>query len=68
MTVLPAGTPPLEIKKMVFVPEGILVPTPCASWTISFVNDFSQMDLVGPLIICLYYRDAPVVGSTTTFA
>ena len=48
---------------MVFVPAGILVPTPCASRPISFANEFSQMALVGPLIICLYSSDAPVVGS-----
>ena len=53
---------------MVFVPDGILVPTPCASRTISFANGFSQTALVGPLIRCLYYSDAPVVGSMTTFA
>ena len=52
---------------MFFVPDGILDPTPCASHLISFANEFPQMDLVGPLIICLYYSYAPVVGSMTTF-
>ena len=52
---------------MMFVPDGLLVPTPCASWPISFANEFHQMDLVGPLIICLYSSDAPVLGSMTTF-
>ena len=33
VTVLPAGTFNLVMKKMVFVPDGILVPTPCASRT-----------------------------------
>ena len=55
------------MKKMVFVPYGILVTTPCDSRTISFANEFSQMAFVGPLTICLYYSDAPVVGSMTTF-
>ena len=50
------------------VPDSILFPTPCASRTISFSNEFTQMDLVGPLIILLYYSDDPVVGSMTTFA
>ena len=59
---------PLGIKKMVFVPDGILVLTPCASRPIVSANKFSQMDLVGPLIICLYSRDAPVVGSMTKFS
>ena len=53
---------------MVFVPDGILVTTPCASRKISFANDFSQMVLVGNLIICLYYSDTPVVGSMTKFS
>ena len=53
---------------MVFVPYGILDPTPCANPTISFADEFPQMDLVGPLIRCLYYRDAPVVGSMIAFA
>ena len=66
-TVLPAGTLSLGMNKMVFVPDVILVPTPCASRPISFANEFSQMDLVGPLIICLYSSDAPVLGSMTTF-
>ena len=35
---------------------------------ISFADEFSQMALVGPLTRCLYYSDAPVVGSMTTFA
>ena len=55
------------MKKMVIVPDGILVPTPCASRPISFANDFFQMALVGPLIRCLYYMDAPVVGSITKY-
>ena len=55
------------MNKIVFVPDGILGPTPCASRHISFANESPQMVLVGPLIRCLYYRDAPVVGSMTTF-
>ena len=47
---------------------GILFPTPCAGCPISFANEFYQMALVGPLIRCLYYSDAPVFGSMTTFA
>ena len=54
VTVIPAGTLSLGMQKMVFFPYGILVPTPCASPTISFANKISQMDLVRPLIICLY--------------
>ena len=53
VTVLPAGDLSLGMKKVVFVPDGILVPTPCGSWPISFANEFSQMALVGPLSICL---------------
>ena len=53
VTVLPAGTFALGINKMIFVPDGILVPTPCASWTISFANEFYQIALAGPLNICL---------------
>ena len=56
------------MKKMVFVPDEILAPTPCASCTISFANEFTLMTLFGPLIICLYSIDAPVVGSMTTLA
>ena len=67
VTVLPDSTFPLGMKKMVFVPDNILVPTPCASRTILFANEFYQMDLVGPLIRCLYSSDSPVVGSITTF-
>ena len=52
---------------MVFVQDGIIVPTPFASRPISFANKFFQMDLVGPLTIYLYSSDAPVVGSMTTF-
>ena len=68
VTVLPYGTLSLGMKKMVFVPDGILVPTPCASRPISFANEFYQMALVCPLTRCLYSSDAPVVGSMTTFA
>ena len=53
---------------MVFVPDGILVPTPCASQPISFANEFTQMALVGLITRCLYSSDAPVVGSMSTFA
>ena len=53
---------------MMFVPDDILVPTTCASQPISFANEFSQMALVGPLTICLYSSDAPVVGSMAKFA
>ena len=53
---------------MVFVPDGILVPTTFASQPISFANEFSQIALVGPLTRCLYSSDAPVVGSMKTFA
>ena len=53
---------------MVFVPDGILVPTPCAIRPILFANEISQMALVVPLIRGPYYSDAPVVGSMTTFA
>ena len=53
---------------MVFVPDVILVPTPCASRPISFANGFSLITLVGTLNRCLYSSDAPVVGSMTTFA
>ena len=35
---------------MMFVQDGIRVPTPCASQPISFANEFSQMALFGPLI------------------
>ena len=53
---------------MMFFTGGILVPTPCASQQISFENEFSQMDLVGRLIRCLYSSNAPVVGSMKTFS
>ena len=62
MTVLPAGKFYLDIKKIVLVPDAIIVTTTCASWTIYFESKFYQMDLVGPLIICFHSRDAPVVG------
>ena len=65
VTVIPDLNSPLYIKKIIFVTAGILVLTPCASRTISFAIKFSQMALVGSLIICLYSRDAPVVGSMT---
>ena len=68
VTVIPAGTLSLGMKNMVFVPYGILVPTPCASRPISFANEFPQIALVGPLIRCLYSSDSPVVGSMKTFA
>ena len=55
------------MKKVVFVPDGILVLTPYASHPISFTNELSQMVLVGPSIICLYYSDASIVGSMTIF-
>ena len=53
---------------MVFVPDGILVPTPWDGRHISFANEFSLMALVGPLIRCLYSSDAPVVGSMKKIA
>ena len=65
--VLPAGTFSLGIKKMLFVPDGILVPNTCVSRTIPFANEFSQITLVGPLIRCLYYSYAPVIGSMKNF-
>ena len=68
VTYLPSGTLSLGMKKMVFVPDVILVPTPCASWPISFANEFSQMAIVGPLTRCLYSSDAPVVESMTKFS
>ena len=68
VTVLPIGTFPLRIKKMVFIPDVVLVPTPWASRTISFSNEFYQMDLVGPLIRFLYSSDAPVFRSITTLS
>ena len=67
VTVLPAGTSPLGMKKMVFVTDEMRVPTPFSSRPISFANEFSQMALVGTLIICLYSSDAPVAGSMRTF-
>ena len=42
VTVLPAGTLYLGIKKMVFVPDDILIPTPCADRSVSFANIFSK--------------------------
>ena len=67
VTIISAGTLSLGIKKMVFVPDVIIVPTPCNSRPVSFANELSLMDLVIPLIICLYSSDYPVVGSMTTF-
>ena len=67
VNVLPAGTLSLGTNKMVFVPDGTLVQTLCASQPISFENEFYHMSLVDPLIICLYYSDAPVVGSMKKF-
>ena len=57
MTVLPAKKFPLEIKKIMLVPDGILVPIPIASRPISFTNKFPQMNIVGILIRYLYSRD-----------
>ena len=68
VTFLTAGTLSLVMNKMVFVPDGIRVPTPCASHPISFANEFSQMSLVGLLIRCLHYSYASVVDSMTTLA
>ena len=68
MNVLPAVTFPLVLKKRVFFPYGIIVTTPWASLPILFASEFFQMDLVGPLIRCLYSSDSSVVGSMTTFA
>ena len=62
VTVLPAGNFSFGINNIMLVPDGILVPTPCASRPVSFANNFSQMDFVGPLIRFLYSRDTPVVG------
>ena len=62
VSVIPAGKFPSGIKKMVLVPDGIILPTPCDSRKISFVNEFSQMTLVRPLIRCLHSSDAPVFG------
>ena len=62
MNVLPVGTFPLGTKKIVFVPDGILILTPCESRPISLANNFLQMNLVVTLIICLYSRDTPVLG------
>ena len=58
----------MGINNIVLIPGGILVPTPCDSRPISFANKLPYMDIVSPLIICLYYRDAPVVGLMTTLA
>ena len=41
---------------------------PWAIQSISFANDFPQMDFIDPLIRCMYSRDAPVVGSITTLS
>ena len=68
MTFLHAGTHSLGMKKMLFVPDGILIPNPCAIRPVSYANEFSRMDLFGPLIRFLYSRDAPVVGSMKKFA
>ena len=48
------------------VSDGIIVPNPCYIWSVSFENEFSHMDIVGPLIRCLYFKYATVVGSMTT--
>ena len=66
MTILPDGNFKSGIKKIVLVPDGIVVPTTCAIQTISFANKFYQIAFVGTSIILLYYRDAPVVGSMNT--
>ena len=42
VTVLPHGTLSLAMNNMVFVPDGILIPTPCASRPISFSNEFPK--------------------------
>ena len=42
VTVIPAGNLSLGTKKIVFVPDGILVPTPCAIRPISFANEFPK--------------------------
>ena len=62
MTVLISGNFPLGVKKIMLFPGGILVPAPCAICQILFENEFFLMAPVGPSIICLYSRVAPVVG------
>ena len=42
VTFLPAGTSPLGVKKMVFVPDGILILNPCASQPVSFAKKFPK--------------------------
>ena len=68
MTVLPADNLSVGINKIVLVSGGIIVPTTCDSRPISFSNELSQMDFVGHLMICMYFRDDPAVGSMTTLA
>ena len=68
MTFLPAVTLSLGIKKILFVPDGILVPGPLNSRPVFFANKFSIMNFFGSLIKCLYYRDDPVIGSLTALA
>ena len=68
LSLLLVGNFSLGLKKIVFVHDGILVPSPCDIQLVSFANKFSQVALVGPLIWCLYSSDALVVGSMTTFA
>ena len=68
VTFLPTGTFSLGIKKIVLVPYGLLVTSPCYSRQILFTNEFSPIALVGSLIICIHYMDAPIVGSMTTLA
>ena len=58
----------MDINKILFGPDCILVTTPCASRTVSFAIEFFQIDIFGPLIICMYSRDDPVVRSMTTLA
>ena len=68
MTVLYADIFSFGLKNILLVPDGIIVTNTCAIRTISFTNEFSQMDLVGPLIRCLYSRDAHFVESMNKLA
>ena len=45
---------------MVFVPVGILLPTPFANRPNSFAKDLSHFSFVFPLIRCLYSSILPV--------
>ena len=63
-----AGNAERGMKNTMFVPVGILVPTPWASQPRSFARLVFQMALSGPRVKLKYYRDWPLSVSITVLA